>query len=568
MNRRLKQAMIGTGIVCIIILFIIGFGLVQKFTPSKEKMELTEYYPLNQDEVLILMQDQIYERFGLIENQTIYMDYETVYEYFNKRMYWDANENIFIYTTPTQILKIEVDSEVYDVNGQAEQKSYTIVKEKAGTIYIALDFVQEYSDMKYEFYSNPNRIVIDYQWGDYLVANVKKPTQLRVEPDIKSDILLELTEEEKLVFIDTNEVVQGGFIKVMTKDGVIGYVKSKHMNDSYYEELKSDFEEPIYSNIKKDEKINLVWHQVTNMDANNGVLSLLGKTKGVTTVSPTWFKVTSNEGTISSLASQSYVQKVHDLGMEVWGLVDDFSSDINMYEILSYTSRRENLINALISQALLYQLDGINLDFEKIPYDAGIHYTQFIRELSVQCRNNGIVLSIDNYVPSNFTVYYDKEEQGIVADYVVVMSYDEHYAGSTVSGSVASIGFLQKAINDILTMVPKDKVIMGIPFYSRQWKEVVGDNGEISVSSTPYSMSNAAALLSNRGIEPVWEEESGQYYGEYELEDGIYKIWLEEDTSIEQKMILIKEADVAGIGCWKLGLEKESVWEVITSYLN
>ncbi len=568
MDKRTKHAIIGTSIALVLIAIIIGAALVKRFTPSNEVMELTEYYKLDADEVMIIMQDKIYDEKALLKDGKVYLDYDTVIGILNKRFYWDTNEKILSYTTPTEVIKTEADSTVYYINKDKLEADYPIVTIKDNVVYLSADFVEEYSDMRYEYYGTPNRIVIQYKWGDYLFTTVKKATQLRYEPSIKSDILLQLEPDEFLTYADTSEAIKDGFSKVMTKDGIIGYVRNKHVAESDYETLKSDYIAPEYTHIEKDETIKLVWHQVTNMDANNNLTNLLNKTQGVTTVSPTWFKVIDNKGAITSLADKNYVEKAHDLGVEVWALVDDFSTDVDMYELLTYTSGRENLINELMEKAAQYNLDGINIDFENISVETGIHFIQFIRELSVQCRNNGIVLSIDNYVPSGYTVYYDREEQGIVADYVVIMAYDEHHGGSEESGSVASIGFVENAINNTLEMVPKERIIIGIPFYTRQWIETADLSGSISVTSQAYGMSRAQALLEDNGIEPEWDEETGQYYGEYEKNGSIYKIWLEEEDSVETKLKVIEQADVAGIACWKLGLEKESVWEVINKYLD
>lgn len=567
MDRKHKQAIIATGIAFVIILAVITAAIIKNLTPSKERMELTEYYEVDNGNVLVIMQDHIYEKSGLYEDNTIYMDYDTVVQLFNKRMYWDANENILIYTTPTEIIKAEVGSKDYYVNKNKNQLNFPVVKTKGDNVYVALEFVKMYSDMRYEFYQDPNRVVIEYNWDDYLFTTVKKETQLRIEPTIKSDILLDLFIGDTLMYVDTNEVADNDFSKVMTKDGIIGYVRNKHVQESFYETIESDYVEPEYTNMRKDGPINLVWHQVTNYSANNGLIGLLEKTKGVTTVSPTWYSITSNEGTIRSLADETYVERAHSLGLEVWALVDDFSEDVNMYELLSYTSRREKLMNELIAEAIKYNLDGINIDFEKIPYEAGIHYIQFIRELSVKCRSNNIVLSIDNYVPMNYSAYYDIEEQGIVADYVIIMAYDEHYAGSEVSGSVASISYVESAIKKTLEMVAKDKVIIGVPFYTRLWKET-NENGVVKVSSEAYSMTNGMNVLKDNGADIVWDETTKQYYGEFEKDGAVYKMWLEEDESIEAKLKVIDESGVKGIAGWKLGLEKESIWNTIIKYVN
>lgn len=567
MDRKTKQGVIAASVALIIIAIVISVAVIQKLTPSKERMELSEYYVVEDGQAMVIMQDRIFEENGLYEDGTVYLGYETVVEMFNKRIYWDANENILIYTTPTEVMKAEPLSKDYYINKNKVSMNFPIVKIKGDKVYVSLDFVQEYSDMRYEFYENPNRIVIQYDWSDYLATTVKKPTVLRFDASIKSDIILDLSVGQKLTYVDTSDVVAKGFSKVMTEDGIIGYVKNKYVAEGQYEKLESDYVAPEYVSIKKDGPINLVWHQVTNMTANNNLVGLLEKTKGVTTVSPTWFKVESNEGTISSLADESYVERAHSMGIEVWALVDDFSTEVSMYEVLSYTSRREKLINELISEAIKYNLDGINIDFEKITLEAGKHYIQFIRELSVKCRSNNIVLSIDNYVPMNYSAYYDIGEQGTVADYVIIMAYDEHFSGSETSGSVASIGFVENAIKNSLALAPKEKLIMGVPFYTRLWKEVT-ENGEVTVTSEAYSMSNGMAVLKDNGVEPVWDEVTGQYYGEFEKDGAVYKMWLEEDESIEAKLKLIDAAGVKGIAGWKLGLEKESIWNVIIKYVN
>ncbi len=568
MDKRTKLAIIGTSVALVLIAILVGAAIVKKFTPSDKVMELTEYYKLNSDEVMVIMQDKISDKKALLEDGNVYLDYDTVVEMLNKRFYWDTNEKILSYTTPTEVIKTKAGSAVYYINEDKKKTNYPIVTIKDNEVYIAADFVKQYSDMRYEYYKTPNRIVIQYKWEDYLFTTVKKATQLRYEPSIKGDILVELKPDQILTYVDTDEVTKGGFSKVMTEDGIIGYVKNKHVAESDYDTVKSDYKAPEYTHIKKDGTINLVWHQVTNMDANDNLTYLLNKTQGVTTVSPTWFKIVDNEGSIDSLADKSYVEKAHSLGIEVWALADDFSAEVDMASLLSYTSRREKLIRELMEEADQYNLDGINIDFENISQEAGADYIEFIRELSVMCRNNSIVLSIDNYVPTSYTAYYDREEQGTVADYLIVMAYDEHHGNSEESGSVASIGFVEDAINSILEMVPKERVIIGIPFYTRQWKETTDKDGNVSVTSKAYGMSGAQALLQDNGIEPKWDDETGQYYGEYEKDGATYKIWLEEEDSIKTKLKLITQADMAGIACWKLGLEKESIWDVINKYLN
>ena len=568
MDKRSKIAVIGTSAVMLLIVIILGAALVKKLTPSDEVMLLADYYPLEDTEVLVILQDQISEEKGMLLDGKVYLDYETVIQEFNHRFYWDHNENILTYTTPDEILQAEAGSNQYSVTKSMIKTNanteYPIVKVFADQVYISIDFVAKYSDMDYQYYPDPNRVIINYKWGDYLFTDVTKNTQLRKNASIKSPILAELPAGTSLMCVNMEEVPKKGFSKVMTKEGIIGYVKNKHIKESYYKTLSSDFKEPEYTSQTRPEKINLVFHQVFNKDAVSNLEALVKPAKGLDVIVPTWFSVNDVSGTISSIATEEYVKKANDLGLEVWGLVDDFNTDVSMHELLSYTSRRETLSNTLVEAALKYKLNGINIDFEKISSDTGIHFIQFLRELSVKCRNNGIVLSVDNYVPMPYTAYYDREEQGKIVDYVITMAYDEYHAGSEVAGPVASIGFVKDAVNNTLAEVPKEKTIIAIPFYTRLWKETA--DGE--VSSESFSMTPAENILKENEAEPKWDEEYGSYYAEYEKDGTVYRMWQEEDKSIEEKLKVIYDADVAGIAAWKLGLEKESTWNVITRYFE
>ncbi len=565
MDKRLKMAMLGGTAGIVIILILLGSMIVKKLTPSNEIMQLSEYYKVKDSEVLIILQDEIYDIKGMLIDGSVYVDYNTVIQQFNHRFYWDSNENILTYTTPDEIIKTEADSRSYSITKSMIETNMEIkspiVQVFADQVYLSLDFVKKYSDLTFQYYENPSRVVINYIWGDYLFTEVKKDTQLRTEPSIKSPIIAELPVGTTLLYVDKEEAPQKGFVKVMTTDGIKGYVKSKSTKESFYETIGSSYQEPEYTAQTRPGSINLVFHQVNSTD-NLG--DLIADTKGVNVVSPTWFSVDDVSGTISSRASEEYVAKAKELGLEVWALVDDFSNEINMYDVLSYTSRRETLSNALIQAAMDYHLNGINIDFEKISSEAGIHYIQFLRELSVKCRNNGIVLSVDNYIPAPYNTHYDREEQGKIVDYIIVMAYDEFYAGSEVAGPVASISFVTDAVNNTLESVPKEKTIIAIPFYTRLWKEA--DDGV--VSSQSFAMTPAADLLRENGVEAEWNDSYGCYYAEFKKDGATYKMWLEEEKSIETKMEVIYEADVAGVAAWKLGLEKESIWNVITPYLK
>lgn len=549
--------------------------LVKKYMPSNEIMDLSDYYSVPQNEVLVVLNDEISEVRGLYDNNTIYVDYNTVIQYFNKRFFWDSSENILSYATATEIIRTEVGKKEYSVNKSKSSVDYQIIKTNGENIYIALDYVKLFSNIEYQFYPTPNRVVIQCKWGEkFHYHTTEKKSAVRYEPDIKSKILEKVEKGTRLLRLNMDTPIDNGFIQVMTEDGVIGYVKENHVGAAEEKTLENQYKKPVYPHIKKDKIINMVWDQVTNQVANEGVLNRLASTKGVNVISPTWFKITSTKGTISSIASENYVEHAHNAGVEVWALCSDFADDgssVNMTELLSNTTTRDKLVNELIANVIKYNLDGLNIDFEKITKESAAAYLQFLRELSVRCRNNGIVLSVDSYVPSAYTEYYDRKEQGEIVDYVIVMTYDEHYAGSKESGSVSSIGFVKKAVSDILEMVPADQVIIALPFYTRIWKETNAD-GETKITSGAYGMSSAQNVLSQNGVTPKWDDTTGQYYGEYKTSDAVYKVWLEEEKSFEQKLKVVFPKDssekIAGVAAWKLGLEKPEVWNTIMKYVN
>ena len=321
------------------------------------------------------------------------------------------------------------------------------------------------------------------------------------------------------------------------------------------------------------------------MDANGSVLQRIAESRGLTTIAPTWFHVQDVEGNIESIASADYVSYAHQANIEVWAAVRDFDGGIGSfdesYELLSRTSRRENLINQLIAEALQVGVDGINVDFEMISEECGEHYIQFIRELSVRCRQNGIILSVDNYVPKGYNMQYNRKEQGIVADYVIIMGYDEHYGGSPVAGSVSSYNYVKEGIEETIKEVPSEKVISGIPFYTRIWAETPKTEAELNeqqgtdaaeyamnVTSEAYGMPDAAYKVAEAGVSPVWDEETRQNFATWESGGTTYKVWLEDAQSIEQKLKLMKDNKLAGTAAWAMGQEDPEIWQLIQKYIN
>lgn len=569
-------------LVLIVIGIVGGAFLLKRYSPSKEKADLKKYYGIEQDnQVAVIIDNQILEAKAAMFDGKPYLEYSLVRDYLNDRFYWDSNENILLYTLPEGTIRADVGSNEYTLQKEKKSEDYTIIKTEGSTAYIALDFVQKYTNIEFKTYEDPQRVMIISDWGKIRTATVKKDIQVRYRGGVKSPYLTEVSKKDKVTVIEN----EGDWKKVRTEDGYIGYIKKNCLKNEKEETISREFEEQVYTNISKDYTINMAWHVVTNQSANEKVLQTIADTKGLTTISPTWFTIADTDGNINSLASSQYVNYAHQSNIEVWALVRDFDGGIGSYEesyeVLSHTSKRENLVNQLIAEALQTGIDGINVDFEKISAECGEHYIQFIRELSVKCRQNGLVLSVDNYVPKTYNAHYHIEEQGKVADYVIIMGYDEHYSGSYESGSVASLNFVKEGIEATLNAVPKEKVINAVPFFTRLWKEVPKTEEELAeeagteaaeysvkVTSEALGMEAAEQAIADAGAQTTVDEATKQNYAQWEADGATYKIWLEDETALEEKLKLMKEYKLAGTAAWRLGFEKSSVWELILKYVN
>ena len=564
-RRRKRQRMIRFVLLIILIIAAIaGIILWKRYSPSKEQYDMKKYYGIEKDgQVGITVDNKVVEAEGKLAGGKVYVAYNIVRDYINSRFYWDPNENVLLYMLPEDMISVDVGSKDYSISRKKKSEDYVVLKTEGNTAYIALDFVQQYTNIDYEVSNNPDHVMIRTKWGKTDVATVKKNTQVRYQGGVKSPVLAELKKKDEVTVVESEQ----NWKKVRTADGVIGYVKNKALKNEEKKNITRKFEEQDYSNISKDYTINMAWHNVTNQDANNAVAQRIAQTKGLTTLAPTWIHVADTNGNISSIASADYVSYAHKQNVEVWMTVRDFdggiSSEEESYELLSYTSRRETLITQLIAEALRVGVDGINVDFEKISDKCGEHYIEFIRELSVKCRQNGLVLSVDNYVPKSFNTQYDRKEQGIVADYVVIMGYDEYYAGCGEAGPNASITYVENGIAKTKESVPAEKIINAVPFYTRVWEST----GEGPKAST-LTMAQQAAWVSNSGTEPVWLDEYCQNYVEYQKDGNTIQCWLEDTDSIRVKLQVMKAQGIAGVAEWKLGIEDRAVWDVIEKYVN
>lgn len=549
LKKKLIPYLVVVGLIVLIVVGVLGVWVLQRYIPTKEQADIGQLLGVEGEKTAIYMNEELQKEQGITRDNQTYLPIKWVNEQLNEKFYWDEIEKLLVYTLP--------DSIVYADRRTLGSEGKPLILVEDDGVYLAAGLVGNYTDIRTEVYNTGEykRIYVNPSGNSWQLGDTRKRTAVRVLGGIKSPVITTLEKSGKFRILEQ----MTEWSKVRTEDGFIGYIPNKVIDETWTEKDINLFVEPLYNSISLDEKICLAWHQVTSEEANRTLESLIANTKGVNVIAPTWFQLTDNEGSYHSMADQEYVDLAHDKGMQVWAVLDNFNRGENVKSevLFARTSIRKELIASLINEVKAYGIDGINLDIEGIKPEAGPHYVQFIRELSVSCRNEGIILSVDNYVPTAYTSFYNRAEQGRVVDYVIIMAYDEHYAGGE-AGSVSSLSYVDQGIQDTIRQVPKEKTVCAIPFYTRVWTE----DGDKTTSSA-FSITAAKEWIEENQVNLYWQEELGQYYGELNTDEGVKLIWLEEETSLGLKMELIKKADLAGVACWKLGFEPENIWDVV-----
>ena len=548
MNKKYKPVIAVAVLVILVAILGIVTHVVMKYIPSSEKMDLNEYYGEMADgEIALVIGTEKLEERGLVDGDRVYLPLDVVNTYLNQRYYWDSANQQILYATPSELTSASASSEAGDKVWVKDDK-----------VYLNLTYVQEFTDLDAYITKDPYRIAIQYKFKNVKTVTVKKNTSIRYRGGIKSAILTSVKKGTKLRLIEEME----NWDQVATDDGYIGYIDKKKVGEAEKTKFERSFKREQYSYLTMDSKVNMVWHQVTSTDANAYFADATANMTGVNVISPTWFYLTDTSGNIASIASADYVSQAHEKGLQVWGLIDNFTQEVSTTETLSSTAARQNIISQLIQAAQDVGMDGINVDFESLSEDVGIHFLEFLRELSIECHKNNLVLSVDNPVPEDFTSHYDRAEQGRVVDYVIIMGYDEHYVGSE-AGSVASLPWVEQGIQDTLDEVPAERVINAIPFYTRLGKTTGGN-----VTSESIGMDQAQQTIAENNVETYWDKTTSQNYGKYDIDNSTYQIWLEDAQSVAEKVKLVSKYDLAGVSAWKLGFENNGIWQVISDNLN
>lgn len=552
-----KRIVIVAAFVILIVVMAAMFMIV-RYTPTKEKMNGYVFFNLDKstDKTMVIIDGKQYSDTGVVTDGRHYLPQEFVADNINAGFYYDKESQAVLYSDSAYMYTYMSGENVYtDDTGKTYNTDYPVVIDINGECFIAWEYIAEHTDCEYAYGSEPERINISIERENKQCVTVKKKSAVRYRGGIKSPVLEYVQKGDRLVYEDDLD----DWIKVTTATGYTGYIKKTEASDTFeYIREEKNYETNNYN--MKDDKVTLAWFQVSGVAGNSGIDNNIATASGVNVLAPTWYSVTDSSGSMSCYASAGLVNKMHQRGTDVWALVSDFDTNVDFAALYSSKKARTNMVNTLINDAEKYGFDGINLDFENIKSAYAKDYLQFVRELSIECERKGLVLSTDNYKPEAYNRCYNLKEQSRFVDYVIVMAYDEHYAG-TDAGSVASLPFVKEAVEDTVQLVGNEHVIAGIPFYTRIWTTTDGNT-----TSRAVGMQAAVEQLNSDGQVALWNDDCGQYVASYTVGNSTRQIWFEEEKSIEAKMQVIQENNVAGVAGWKLGLEKSSVWSVISKY--
>lgn len=534
-----------------------------KYSYSEEKADVNAYYGVeSEDDYPVVLQDQLSDYHAKKIGDHFYLDLYAVKELINDRFYYSAADGQLSYCLPDTRITAQEGSNVWkDSSGNETEEEYAICVQQDDKVYVSLDFASNYGNFSFETFTAPNRMRMYTEWGEREEAEVTRNTSLRVSGGVKSAVVADVASGSKVIILDKMDT----WSKVVTEDAMIGYMENRKMSEPATASTTpvETYTEPEYKRTALDGKVNMGWHMIAGTGGNTTLSARIDGTKSLNVIAPTWISVLNENGSVDSRAAQDYVDAVHERGVQVWAVLDNFNGPEGVQQkFLTSEVSRTSVIDKTMEIVKSMGIDGINVDIEGITQEYGEDYIEFIRELSIRCRAEEIILSVDNYVPYNFNDYYRLDEQGLFVDYVVIMGYDEHYAGSQEAGSVASIEYVTYGIEEALKFVPKEKLINGIPFYTRIWKTTAE-----GVSSEAYGMDQTQTFIANHNMKVEWNAAVGQNYAEVSEDDATYQIWVEDAESIEKKLEVMDANDIIGVAEWCLGMESSNVWDVIADYM-
>lgn len=535
------------GLFLIIVLAAGAFLFVENRGTSKISTKYDKFNFLTEDK------DIDKEDFS-IEDGMIYLSLDYIKEYLDKDIEYDKSSGEVRINNDhaNKVLKLN-EYEAKFNSGTIDLRAPVI--EKDGKIMLPIEaFIYDY-DVRLRYDKDIRLLLLDYRDKDYDLSKTTSETLLREGASKRSPIIKKLPQGEELYVYEE----KGKYCKVRMPEGYAGYVLKK--------DLDENFEKVSFKSTSKntpDGLINLTW-DYTYAEHSEDKINQIKDIKGLDVIVPTWFSIRNGNGDMIDRGNQNYVKKYNDLGIDVWAYLDNSFDPEITHQALSNEKTRKKIIDKTLELCKKYGMKGINIDFEHTKIDDRDYITDFVREFR-QAAGEDFIITVDvtPQISADVTKEpYDRKALAEIADYMVVMAYDQHWGSSDKAGSVAQYKWVEGSINVLFRNIPNKKMILGVPLYTRIWKE---DGGK--VTSKTISMDEVARIIASKGLKPVWDKESQQNYIEYQENGADYKIWIEDANSLEKKVSLVNKYNLAGVGSWRLGFETSNIWDVISKELD
>lgn len=542
--------------IVILVIIVLLLSILAYYYPAFQKWEIP-------DDALLIINGQEIESKVHMEQEEILLPADTIEEHLDSYFYYDAQTEMAVVTTKDKVLEMETENLTAYVNSKEIDISVPM-QEIEGQLNVPIELLAPLYNINIEKYEDVNSVIINEKEKPLQKAEVQSDhTMLRKEPEFRSSWITSLSQDEEIIVY----YKENNWYRTLTKNGQAGYVKKNKikLTEKTKPSPKQEYK-PALSPIKG--KINLSWDYLYGRAER---FQDAPPIRGINVVSPTWFHLEDAEGNISNEAYKPYVHWAHENDYQVWALFSNsFDPDITQ-EVLSDPQKRIKLRDQLLVLAELYELDGINFDFENMYYEDKRLYVQLIREVTPLLHEQGLTVSVDVTMPSGSKMWsqvYDRKALAETADYIMTMGYDQYPRDSQTPGPVSSLKWTEEKLQETLELVPNDKLVLGIPFYTRLWEVKEQDDGSKEVSSRALGMQEAENFIQNNNLEPEFDEETGLKYAELEQENTTYKIWLETAESIQKRIELVNEYNLAGVASWRRGFENEEIWDVIKNTLD
>lgn len=496
----------------------------------------------------------------IIENDNIYISKQDLGNFFDKYIYEDKENDNIVTTYNNKIASISLEENKINING-SNKKTYAHAENRDGTIYIPITELEDVYGIEIKYIENSKVLTIDSISKEQKKAIITKDVAVKSSTKFISKTVDRVKKGSYVIVVSEDN----GYAKIRTENGKVGFVKSNKIANTVV------VREEMQEKKQIDGKVNLVWDyysEVATAPDRTGVTM-----DGVNVVSPAFFHLNSNGELTENIgqAGEAYIEWAHSNGYKIWPMVQNAGNGmINVTsEIMNDYNKRQELINEIVYYCVKYRLDGINIDFENMKQEDKNMYSRFIIELTPRLKDMGIVVSVDVTAPDGsetWSLCFDRNVIGDVADYIVFMAYDQYGTSSNKSGTTAGYDWVNVSLNKFLKTeeIKSDKIILAIPLYTRLWTE---DSSGKVVKQTTVSLKNIDKTIPN-GVEKQWDDNLKQYYVEYQ--DGSYtkKMWIEDEKSLKEKISLIKNNNLAGVASWEKGMETDNFWTFLKENLD